>query len=351
MRIAQIAPLAESVPPKLYGGTERVVSYLTEELVALGHEVTLFASGDSRTSAELVPICAHALRLDGSCHEPLAYHVAMIERVWRMRERFDIIHSHIDYLPMPLLSRATLPSITTLHGRLDRPESAFVYREFRDLPVASISDSQRSALPWMNWVGTVHHGLPEDLLQTRAGDGRYLAFLGRMSPEKGPDVAIRLALRSGLPIRLAAKIDRADQPYFESCIRPLLDGSRVEFMGEIGEGEKEDFLGEAHALIFPIDWPEPFGMVMIEAMACGTPTIAFRRGAVPEIVEHGVTGFVVDSEDEALAAIAQVGALDRSQIRRTFERRFSSRRMAEDYLKLYELLAEPEAAPLVAAGE
>lgn len=351
MRIAQIAPLAESVPPKLYGGTERVVSYLTEELVALGHDVTLFASGDSHTGARLVPICPSALRLCGRCLDPLAYHVAMIEQVRRMRPQFDIIHSHMEYLPMAILGRGSPTLLTTLHGRLDQPEFGYVYREFRDLPVVSISASQRAPLPWMNWVGTVHNGLPERLLPGRSGHGRYLAFLGRVSPEKGPEVAIRLAIRAGMPIKLAAKVDQADRLFFESHVRPLLDNPRVEFIGEISEEEKADFLGEARALIFPVDWPEPFGMVMIEAMACGTPVIAYRCGSVPELVDHGVTGFVVNSEDEALEAIDRVTALDRRRIRHAFERRFTSQRMAREYLKLYEIAAEPDDMPLAAAGE
>ncbi len=351
MRIAQIAPLAESVPPKLYGGTERVVSYLTEELVALGHDVTLFASGDSHTRARLVPVCPRALRLGGGCHDPLAYHVAMIAQVRRMRSQFDIIHSHIDYLPMAILDRGPPPLLTTLHGRLDRPEFQCVFREFRDLPVVSLSDAQRDPLPRMNWIGTVYNAIPERFLPERSARGRYLAFLGRVAPEKGPDVAIRIAVRAGMPIKLAAKIDPTDRAYFETHIRPLLGHPLVEFIGEIGEEEKAAFLGEAHALIFPVDWPEPFGMVMIEAMACGTPVIAYRWGSVPEVVDHGITGFIVDSEDDALEALRRVATLDRQRIRHVFERRFTSRRMAREYLRLYELVAEPDAMPLVAAGE
>ena len=351
MRIAQIAPLAESVPPKLYGGTERVVAYLTDELVALGHDVTLFASGDSRTTARLIPICPSALRLGGRCLDPLAYHVAMIEQVRRMRPQFDIIHSHVEYLPMAILGRGSPALLTTLHGRLDQPEFECVYREFRDFPVVSISASQRAPLPWMNWVGTVHNGLPERLLTEGSAHGRYLAFLGRISPEKGPDVAVRLAIRAGIPIKLAAKIDQSDRMYFESSIRPFLDHPLVDFLGEFGQEEKADFLGGARALLFPVSWPEPFGMVIIEAMACGTPVIAYRNGSVPELVDHGVTGFVVDSEEEALEAIDRVTMLDRRQIRHAFERRFTSQRMAREYLKLYEIAAKAEDMPLAAAGE
>jgi glycosyltransferase involved in cell wall biosynthesis len=349
MRIAQIAPLAESVPPKLYGGTERVVSFLTEALVEMGHDVTLFASGDSQTGATLVPACERALRLDPGCGEPLAYTFAMIERVWHMRDQFDVIHSHIDYLPMPLLRQQATPSVTTLHGRLDCRELPLVYRTLRDVPVVSISNAQRKPLPWLNWAGTVQHGLPRNLLRPTTTRGGYLAFLGRISPEKGPDMAIRLAIRAGIPLKIAAKIDRADEAFYQSVVRPLLDNPLVEFVGEIGDAEKAEFLGQASAVLFTIDWPEPFGMVMIEAMACGTPVVAFRRGSVPEVVEHGVTGFIVDSESEALSAIALAPSLDRARIRREFERRFTSQRMAEDYVHLYELLAEPQNSPLVAA--
>ncbi|HEX2113126.1 MAG TPA: glycosyltransferase family 4 protein [Alphaproteobacteria bacterium] len=350
MRIAQIAPLAESVPPKLYGGTERVVSYLTDELVAMGHDVTLFASGDSRTSAALVAGSAKALRLDPMIREPLACTVAMIEKLWRMRGQFDIIHNHVDYVSMPLLRRQATPALTTLHGRLDWPELATVYREFRDHPVVSISGAQQMPLPWMNWIGTVHHGLPQGLLAPPETPTRdYLAFLGRISPEKGPEAAIRLALRTGMPLKIAAKVDRADHEYYASIIKPLIDGRNIEYIGEIGETEKAAFLGNAYALMFMIDWPEPFGIVMIESMACGTPIVAMRRGSVPEVIEHGVTGFVVDSEADALSAIGLAASLDRRRIRREFERRFSSGRMARDYLKLYALLAEPEDSPLLVA--
>jgi glycosyltransferase involved in cell wall biosynthesis len=350
MRIAQIAPLAESVPPKLYGGTERVVSYLTDELVAMGHDVTLFASGDSRTSATLVPCSRKALRLDPTIREPLACTVAMIETLWRMRGQFDIIHNHADFVSMSLLCRQATPALTTVHGRLDSPELGAVYRAFRDHPVVSVSGAQQAPLPWMNWIGTAHHGLPPALLTPPEAPARdYLAFLGRISPEKGPDAAIRLARRTGLPLKIAAKVDRADHEYYTSVIKPLIDGRHIEYVGEIGEHEKSAFLGNAYALLFMIDWPEPFGMVMIESMACGTPVIAMRRGSVPEVVEHGVTGFVVDSEADALPAIGLAPTLDRQRIRREFERNFSSGRMARDYLKLYALLVEPKDSPLLVA--
>jgi glycosyltransferase involved in cell wall biosynthesis len=351
MRIAQIAPLAESVPPRRYGGTERVVAYLTDALTAMGHDVTLFAAGDSKTSARLVPCCPRALRTDVSCRDPLAYHVAMIERVWAMRERFDIIHNHVDYLPLPLLSRQPTPLLTTPHGRLDWPEFAVVYRDFRALPAVSISEAQRRPLPWMNWIGTVHHGLPPDSLRPTAKPGRYLAFLGRLSPEKDPVSAINVAIRAGLPLRIAAKVDRVDQVYFQTAVAPLLDHPLIEYIGEIGECDKEAFLGEALALLFLIDWPEPFGMVMIEAMACGTPVIAMRRGSVPEVIDDGITGFIVDDEAGALAAIARAPLLDRARIRRVFERRFTAQRMAADYLRLYARLLDSQPAPLAAAGE
>jgi glycosyltransferase involved in cell wall biosynthesis len=350
MRIAQIAPLAESVPPKLYGGTERVVSYLTEELVAMGHEVTLFASGDSKTSAELIAGCPRALRLDHTVREPLAFTVAMIEKIWRMRAQFDVIHNHADFVAMSLLRRQATPSLTTLHGRLDWLELATVYREYRDHSVVSISQSQQKPLPWMNWIGTVLHGLPSDLLRPPVTPARdYLAFLGRISPEKGPDRAIRLALRTGIPLKIAAKVDRADHEYYTSVIKPLIDGRHIEYVGEIGEHDKAAFLGNAYALLFPIDWPEPFGMVMIEAMACGTPIIATRRGSVPEVIEHGVTGFIIGSEADGLSAIGLAASLDRGRIRREFERRFTSRRMAQDYCTLYALLAEPSDPTIFAA--
>ena len=336
MRIAQVAPLAESVPPRLYGGTERVVSYLTDALAASGHDVTLFASGDSVTDAALDPACPRALRLDPDCRDWVAPHVLMLERLAQRAAEFDVIHFHLDWLHLPLFSRLGVPFLTTLHGRLDMPETVRASRKFGLAPMVSISDAQRAPLPDLNWLGTVHHGLPHDLLRPRhPSQGCYLAFLGRMAPEKRPDLAIRLALAAGRRIRLAAKVDAADRAYFDRVIRPLLGHPGVDFVGEIGEAQKAEFLGGAAALLFPIDWPEPFGMVMIEAMACGTPVIAFRRGSVPEVVEDGVSGFVVDDEAAAVAAIEKLHLLCRARVRRAFEARFTCGRMAEDYLDLY----------------
>jgi glycosyltransferase involved in cell wall biosynthesis len=344
VRIAQVSPLYESVPPTLYGGTERVVSYLTEELVRQGHEVTLFASGDSQTSAELVPVCPRALRLDAGCRDALAHHVLLLERVRQHAHRFDLIHFHCDYLHFPLSRLGRWRHLTTLHGRLDIPDLVPLYQEFREVPVVSISDAQRRPLPWLNWQGTVYHGLPTDLFTFREQPGKYLAFLGRISPEKRPDRAIAIAQRVGMPLKIAAKVDAADKAYYEAEIRPLIRraGSLVEFLGEIGGKEKDDFLGQAYALLFPIDWPEPFGLVMIEALACGTPVIACRCGSVPEVIEDGVTGFVVDSVEEAVAAVGRVGQLSRRRCREEFERRFSVQRMVRDYLRLYRRLLEQE---------
>jgi glycosyltransferase involved in cell wall biosynthesis len=341
MRIAQVAPLAESVPPKLYGGTERVVSYLTDELVALGNDVTLFASGDSVTDAILDPACPRALRLNPDSRDQIAPLILMIERLARRAAEFDIIHFHFDCLHLPLFSRLGAPFLTTLHGRLDGHETATVHRQFSRAPVVSISDAQRAPLPDRQWLATVHHGLPANLLRPRpTPKGDYLAFLGRMSPEKQPEGAIRLARMAGWPIRLAAKVDEADRGYFNAVIRPLLKLPGVEFIGEIGEHEKAEFLGDAAALLFPINWPEPFGMVMIEAMACGTPVIAFGCGSVPEVIEDGVSGFVVDGPAAALAAIDRLPLLRRERVRRAFEERFTSRLMAENYLRLYSQLAQ-----------
>jgi len=342
MKIAQVAPLYESVPPKLYGGTERVVSYLTEALVELGHDVTLYASGDSVTSANLRPACERALRLDKDSVEPVADHVYLAERIFQDADEFELIHSHIDYVPMPLLRRMTTPHVTTLHGRQDIPNLRNLYREFNEEPLISISDHQRLPLWWANWQGTVYHGLPEDLYSFRQKPGRYLAFLGRISPEKRVDDAIRIARRAGLPLKIAAKVDKVDRNYFEAEIKPLLQGSDVEFVGEIGEDGKEEFLGEALALLFPIDWPEPFGLVMIEALACGTPVIARRRGSVPEIVEDGETGFVIESIGQAVKAVGEISRLSRKRCRQAFEERFTARRMASDYLAIYEQLVRPE---------
>jgi glycosyltransferase involved in cell wall biosynthesis len=335
MRIAQISPLFESVPPRLYGGTERIVHYLTEELVRQGHAVTLFASGDSSTSAELVPGCARALRFQGAI-DPIAHHILMLEKAFQRCHDFDVVHSHLEYLPYPLARRHPhLPVISTLHGRLDLPDLVPLYQEFRDMPVVSISDSQRSPLPWINWHGTVHHGLPSGLYSFHADPGRYLAFLGRVSPEKGVERAIGIAVRAGIPLKLAAKVDNQDREYFLSRVQPLLDHPLVEFIGEIGEDRKGEFLGNALALMFTIDWPEPFGLVMIEALACGTPIIAWNRGSVPEVMEDGVTGYIVRDEDEAMAALARVPGLDRASCRRHFQERFTAERMASDYLDVY----------------
>ncbi len=339
MRIAQVAPLVEAVPPKLYGGTERVVAYLTDALVELGQEVTLFASGDSSTKATLVPIWPRALRLDPSVKDPFAPVFMQLETVARRANEFDVIHSHLDYFGYPLLRRLGVPSVTTLHGRLDLPELPPLYELYGDIPVVSISDSQRVPLPHANYVATIFHGLPKNLLDKGSGGGGYLAFLGRISSEKAPDAAIRIAAEAGIPLRIAAKVDRVDEEYFKSTIEPLLSLGQVEFIGEIGEDQKGEFLGNAAGLLFPIAWREPFGLVMIEAMACGTPVIAFENGSVPEVLEHGVTGFIVRSEREAIEAVGRIGALDRGRIRAEFDRRFTAHHMAQNYLKLYARLA------------
>jgi glycosyltransferase involved in cell wall biosynthesis len=343
MRIAQVAPLYESVPPKYYGGTERVVSYLTEELVRQGHQVTLFASGDSVTQAHLRPVCRRALRLDRHCHDYLVHHVVMLEQVFRDAAAFDLIHFHIDYLHFPLATRYPTPTLTTLHGRLDLPDLVPLYQLFLDMPVVSISQAQREPLPWLNWQDTVYHGLPEDLHTFREKPGTYLAFLGRISPEKRVDRAIEIAKRVGIPLRIAAKVDRIDREYFLDMIHPLLKDPLVEYIGEIGEKDKDDFLGNAYALLFPIDWPEPFGLVMVEALACGTPVIAYRCGSVPEIIEDGVTGFIVADLEGAVRAVERVSTLSRARCRQVFEERFSASRMAQDYLRVYQsLVAERE---------
>jgi glycosyltransferase involved in cell wall biosynthesis len=341
MRIAQVAPLAEAVPPKFYGGTERIISYLTEELVGLGHDVTLFASGDSVTRATLRPMCRQALRLDRSIREPLAPQHLMLERVAQAAKEFDVIHFHLDHMPFSLFRRVNTPSLTTLHGRLDPPELVPLFEEFSEVPLVSVSDAQRWPLGGVNWIGTVHHGLPPLLPAASASTDGYLAFLGRISPEKRPDLAVSLARRAGCRIKVAAKVDPADQAYFDEVVAPMLAQPHVDFMGEINEEEKPGFLGRAQALIFPINWPEPFGLVMIEAMRCGTPVIAFRHGSVSEVIEDGVTGFIVDTEAEALDAIGKLAALDRRRIQQVFMRRFTSRRMAEDYVELYRSLVPP----------
>jgi len=336
MRIAQVAPLYESVPPKYYGGTERVVSYLTEELVRQGHEVTLFASGDSETAARLVPATPRSLRLDKACIDQLAHHVLLLGQVTDRANEFDVIHYHIDYMHFPLSRSRPHPHITTLHGRLDIPDLAPLYDEFHDMPVVSISDSQRQPLPQANWQATVHHGLPENLLRFRPERGKYLAFIGRFSPEKRADRAIEIARRTKLPLKLAAKVDAVDKAYFDAEIKPMLDDPLIEYVGEIGEDAKDEFLGNAYALLFPIDWPEPFGLVMIEAMACGTPVIAYRQGSVDEVMEDGRSGFVVSTLEEAVQAVHRVADLDRAECRRVFERRFTAAQMASDYLRVYE---------------
>ncbi|MES1164220.1 MAG: glycosyltransferase family 4 protein [Verrucomicrobiota bacterium] len=340
MRIAQVSPLYESVPPKLYGGTERVVYFLTEALLDLGHEVTLFASGDSRTRARLVPVTPTALRLDDNCRDLIAPHLRLIEEVMRRAHEFDVIHFHVDYLSFPLASRSSVPHLTTQHGRLDIPELEPMFRLFPTEPQVSISEAQRGPLGFANWVGTVYHGLPRDIYQLQPNRGSYLAFLGRISPEKGVDHAVEIAQRLDMPLKIAAKIGKPEQAYYEQEIKPLFADPRIEFVGEIGEAEKQDFLGNAAALLFPVEWPEPFGLVMIEAMACGTPVIAFRRGSIPEIIQDGVSGFVVDSVDEAVAATPRAIEIPRTTCRASFETRFVAERMARDYQAIFEALCE-----------
>src|SRR6266478_3783849 len=344
MRIAQVAPLTEAIPPRLYGGTERVVHWLTEELVALGNEITLFASGDSRTSAKLEPTWPKALRLDGSVRDPNALHMVMLERVRQKcdDEEFDFLHFHLDYYPFSLFSRQPTPFVTTLHGRLDLPEHQPVFTTFASIPVISISNAQRRPVPQARWVRTVHHGLPENLLGPRPVKPSYLAFLGRIAPEKRVDRAIRIAARCEIPLKIAAKVDRVDIDYFETEIRPLLSLPFIEYIGEISDHEKSEFLSGAIGLIMPINWPEPFGLVMIEALACGTPVIAFNRGSVPEIIEDGLTGFVVEDETSAIGAVSRLSQLNRHAIRKQFEKRFTARRMALDYLAAYRSLTEAQ---------
>jgi glycosyltransferase involved in cell wall biosynthesis len=345
MRIAQVAPLAESVPPKLYGGTERVVAWLIDELVELGHDVTLFASGDSKTRATLVPAWPRALRLGRPRADPIVAQAALLEAVAERASDFDVIHVHIDWLPLPLLSRLGVPFVTTNHGRLDLPGLSNVVRRFPDAPFVSISNNQREPLPEAYWLGTVYHGLPVDSLRPSFARGSYLAFLGRLTAEKGPEVAMRIARAAGIPLHIAAKIPRGERGYFKNTLEPQVDSKTVKLTGEVDDKTKEQFLAGAAALLFPIDWPEPFGLVMIEAMACGTPVIAFRSGSVPEVIDDGITGFVVDDEDGAIRAIRRLDQLDRRQVRAHFEKRFSSRRMATEYVRLYETLVAtiPEA--------
>ncbi len=343
MKIAQVSPLYESVPPKLYGGTERIVAYLTDALVDQGHEVTLFASGDSHTKARLVPVCPSALRLDHTVVDQFAHHIVELQKVQEQLNRFDIIHYHIDYLHFPISRINRIPQLTTLHGRLDLLDLQGLYNHFPDMPVVSISDAQRRPLPQANWIDTVYHGLPEDLYHYGTGEGDYVAFVGRVNPEKRVDRAIEIAKQANIKLKIAAKIDPVDQPYYEQEIKPLLDHPLVEFVGEIGEAEKSDFFGNARALLFPIDWPEPFGMVMIEAMACGTPVIAFRNGSVPEVIDVGESGFVVESVSEAVEALKNIDLIDRQNCRKAFEQRFLNTRMAHEYVELYEQQIEKNA--------
>jgi glycosyltransferase involved in cell wall biosynthesis len=339
MNIAQIAPLAESVPPKLYGGTERVVFYLTEELVRLGHKVTLFASADSRTSARLVPCAPRALRLDPRVQDPLPHHLLMLDKVRARAHEFDVLHFHLEHLHLPLFRPLAGKTVTTPHGRLDQADLQPLYQELDDMPLVSISDSQRKPLSGARWVATVYHGLPDPVCPYNpAPRGDYLAFLGRASPEKGIERAIEIARRAGLPLRIAAKVDRADEPYWRTCIQPLLAHPLIEYLGEVDEAAKPALLGNARALLFPIDWPEPFGLAMIEAMSCGTPVIAWPNGAVPEIVDHGVSGLIVDSIERAVDAVQAAAHLERRAVRRRFEERFSAARMARDYLAVYRSL-------------
>jgi glycosyltransferase involved in cell wall biosynthesis len=334
----------EAVPPRFYGGTERIVSYLTDELVTLGHDVTLFASGDSITKAQLEAVWPRALRLDPTMRDYLAPHIFMLEKVARRADEFDIIHIHVDYLGYPILNRVAAPYLTTLHGRLDLPELQPLYSVFDDVPVVSISDSQRVPLPQANYIATVHHGIPDRLLQIGSGSGNYLAFLGRISPEKAPDAAIRIAAMAGMKLKIAAKVDNVDKDYFAQRIEPLLKLPHVEFIGEINDADKDEFLGNAAGLLFPIAWREPFGLAMIEAMACGTPVIAMNNGSVPEVIDEGVTGFIVENEEQAATAVGRLHGLDRAMIRRVFDMRFTARRMAKDYIGLYRQMIERKAA-------
>jgi glycosyltransferase involved in cell wall biosynthesis len=340
MRIAQVAPLIESVPPKHYGGTERIVSYLTEELVRAGHDVTLFGSGDSVTQARLIPGCRESLRLNKQCVDHLAHHLVMIDRVLEHARDFDVIHFHTDYLHFSASRYLRVPHITTLHGRLDLPDLIPVYDRFRHIPVISISNAQRRPLPSANWVGTIYHGLPQELFRLQPNPGNYLAFLGRICREKRADRAIEIAKRAGMPLKIAAKVDPVDRRYFKRVVEPLLQQSHVEWIGEISDREKNDFLGNAHALLFPIDWPEPFGLVMIEAMACGTPVIAYDGGAVSEVIKEGQTGFIAKNVEDAAEAVHRVPELSRAHCRKVFEKRFTVTRMARDYVKIYKRMID-----------
>jgi len=351
MKIAQIAPLMESVPPRLYGGTERIVSYLTDELVRLGHDVTLFASGDSVSTANLVPCAAMALRLDCKVRDPIPYYMLMLDRVREVADEFDILHFHIDQFHFPLFRPIARRTVTTLHGRQDLHDLKPLYLGFSDMPLVSISDDQRKPVGSSNFVATVHHGIPVDLLKPNYDPrGGYLAFLGRISPEKRPDRAIEIAQAVGLPLKIAAKVDKVDEAYFREQIEPLLKQPGIEYVGEVNERGKAKLLGEASALLFPVDWPEPFGLVMIEAMSCGTPVLAFRCGSVAEVIDAGVTGAMVDSIDEAVRALPHVLGLDRRKVRRRFEQRFTSIRMARDYVQVYRSLLKGEHPVQQAAG-
>lgn len=347
MRVAQIAPLYESVPPRLYGGTERVVSHLTEALVEQGHEVTLYASGDSVTRAHLRPGCERALRLGGRMEDAVIDHLYLFEQAAREAAQFDIIHSHVDFIGFPFLRRMPKPHLSTLHGRLDLPNLGKLFSEYREQPLVSISQQQREPQPAARWLATVYHGLPEGLHELHGSPGRYLAFMGRLSPEKRVDVAIEIARLCGMPLKIAAKIDQRDKEYVERQVKPLLKDPRVEFLGEIAEHEKGEFLGNALALLFPVDWPEPFGLVMIEALACGTPVIARACGSVPEVIQHGVTGYLFRSIEEAVRAVGAVSGINRHQCRREFERRFAVTRMAADYVQVYERLVEATPQPSI----
>ena len=344
MRIAQIAPLAEAVPPRLYGGTERVIWWLTEALVAQGHDVTLFASGDSITSARLVPCATSALRLAGYIDHTASL-LAMLDRVGEAADEFDILHFHTDLLQFPLFRPIAHKCVTTLHGRQDLPDFWPAYRAFPEMKLVAVSKAQQEPIPHANFVGTIHHGMPLDLIRPGAGAGEYLAFIGRISPEKGPDRAIEIAKRSGLPLKIAAKVDHIDRAYYADVIKPLLGDPLIEFIGEIGDSDKGAFLGDALALLFPIDWPEPFGLVMIEAMAAGTPVIATRAGSTPEVIDHGRSGLLVDNVDQAVAAVEAVRAMPRAEVRACFERRFSAERMASGYVRLYRQLLDSAHRP------
>ena len=344
MRIAQLAPLAESVPPKLYGGTERVVAWLVDELVELGHDVTLFASGDSRTRGQLHPVWPRALRLGRQGVDPNAACAVLLEAIAKHARDFDVIHAHIDWLPLPLLSRLGVPFLTTMHGRLDLPGLVDVVKRFPEAGFVSISDNQRVPLPEANWIATIRHGLPSNLFKPSFNPGSYLAFLGRLTKEKGPEDAIRIARAAGRPLRIAAKIPRGETGYFKKSLEPHIDGRAVQLVGEVNDAKKQPFLADAAALLFPIDWPEPFGLVMIEAMACGTPVIAYRSGSVPEVVEDGVTGFIVENEDQAVRAVGELGRLDRRTVRARFEAQFAAGRMAQDYERAYRNLIAASSA-------